>query len=314
MARRSSTPTPDSTPEADTTSTEEAAVTADTTEATPEAPAEAAATKPAEVPINLDAYTAAVDAAFQAKDEANGVIAEGPLEAVTKAYRDLDGVKPKNAAKALIGDRLKDAVNSLDIVSGRAYMLIGEANTAGAGTKTEKAPADPAEAYVQRVVTLALAQSLVSVPEGVDGAAAAEKANAQLAELAPKAAEYLAWTVNEADDKGEEPEVNSTVKAAVKLATGKTAKAGGSRSGGGSTFDGPRRDIGKHIEEAFADKNSGDFLTIAEITNFKSSEYGDSKPSAGAISARLFPSTGKCSLTFVTPNTNEKGNRGASKN
>lgn len=286
------------------------AATEPTTEAAP-----AAAEKPAEVKIDLTAYTAAVDAAYEGKDETSGVVNDELLEAVTKAYRDLDGVKPKNQAKTLVGERLKDAVNSLDIVSGRAYMLIGEANTAGAGgAKGEKAPADPAEAYVQRLVTLALAQSLVTAPEGVDTAAAAEKANAQLAELAPKAQEYLAWTVNEAEDKGDEPDVPSTVKAAVKLATGKTAKAGGGRSGGGSTFDGPRRDIGKHIAEAFESHNSGDFLTIAEITNFKSAEYGDSKPSAGAISARLFPPTGKCSLDFVTPDTNEKGNRGAKKN
>lgn len=313
MARRSNS-TPAESNDSNTTP-EEAAVTADAaTEATTEA-APAAAEKPAEVKIDLTAYTAAVDAAYNGRDESTGVVGDELLEAVTKAYRDLDGVKPKNAAKALVGERLKDAVNQLDISSGRAYMLIGEANTAGAGgSKGEKAPADPAEAYVQRLVTLALAQSLVTAPEGVDVAAATDKANSTLAELATPAQEYLTWTNADEATRGDEPEVNSTVKAAVKLATGKTAKAGGGSRSGGSSFDGPRRDIGKHIAEAFESHNSGDFLTIAEITNFKSTEYGDSKPSAGAISARLFPSTGKCSLDFVTPNTNEKGNRGAVKN
>lgn len=294
--------------------TEEAAVTAETTEA-PAAAATAATEKPAETPINLDAFTVSVDAAYGVRDDSTGVVPEAQLAEVTKAYRDLDGVKPKNAAKALVNDRVKDAVNNLDIIAGRAYMLISEALVAGAGAgKSERTPTDPTEAYVQRLVTLALAQSLVTVPEGVDESAATDKANAQLAELAAPAQTYLAWTKADEASRGDEPEVNSTVKAAVKLATGKTAKAGGGSSSSGSSFDGPRRDIGEHIREAFADKAAGDFMTIAEIRNFKSTEYADGQPSAGAISARLFPSSGKVSLDFVTPDTNEKGNRGARKN
>ena len=131
-----------------------------------------------------------------------------------------------------------------------------------------------------------------------------------------QAGAYLAWLQSDAEDKGDEPaDLTPVVKNAVKLALGKAAKAGG-RSGGGSTFTGERRDIGKHIESAFADVPSGKFLTVAEIRKHKSEEYGDNPPSAGAISARLFPQGDgtKCTIKSVTPGQNEKSNKGATKN
>ena len=83
---------------------------------------------------------------------------------------------------------------------------------------------------------------------------------------------------------------------------------------GGSTYTGERRDIGQHIVEAFADVESGTFLTVAEIRKHDSSQYTSENPaSAGAISARLFPKSGKCTVEGIEPGTNEKGNRGARK-
>lgn len=54
-----------------------------------------------------------------------------------------------------------------------------------------------------------------------------------------------------------------------------------------------RRDIGQHIVNAFAGAEVGDFLTIGEIQKIPSPQYpADDLPSAGAISARLFPGKG----------------------
>ncbi|MGV9949212.1 DUF262 domain-containing protein [Rhodococcus aetherivorans] len=54
-----------------------------------------------------------------------------------------------------------------------------------------------------------------------------------------------------------------------------------------------RRDIGQHIVHAFADLEVGDFLTVGEIRKTPSPQYPiNDLPSAGAISARLFPSNG----------------------
>ena len=95
------------------------------------------------------------------------------------------------------------------------------------------------------------------------------------------------------------------------LAIGKAAKAG---ARAGSTFTGERRDIGKHIAEAFESVEPGGFLTVAEIRKFRSNEYGDNPPSAGAISARLFPSGGgDCTIEGVSGDTNDKGNKGGRK-
>ena len=137
--------------------------------------------------------------------------------------------------------------------------------------------------------------------------------NALFDQLQPLAAEYLEWVQNTAEDKGDEPEVNPLVKAAVKLSQGKAAKVGG--KSGGSTYSGERRDIAAHITEAFADQEVGTFLTVAEIRKFRSNEYGDSPPSAGAISARLFPGGdgSKNTVKGTESDTNEKGIKGARK-
>ncbi|MFC8616587.1 DUF262 domain-containing protein [Micromonospora purpureochromogenes] len=74
-----------------------------------------------------------------------------------------------------------------------------------------------------------------------------------------------------------------------------------------------RRDIGAHIISAFTSLAPGVFLTINQIRNHRSDEYGDEFPSAGAISARLFPLTGRCTVPGVEPGVNERGVRGARK-
>lgn len=313
------------------TSTEEAATTAQeapvtvTDESTTEAATSAAesttestetaapaAEKAPEAPIDLSGFIAKVDEAVAGRDEVSGDVAEGLITAAQAEYRTLDGVKAKNAAKKLVEERMREAMNQRDISSARAYMLVSDNLTAGAsGSKADKTPADPTEAFVQRLATLRLAATLVTPGEGV-AEDAVSKVEALVTESSEAAATYAAWLANEAEDKGDEPEVSAVVKAAVKLAQGKAAKVGGSTRTGG-TFTGERRDIGKHIAEAFADQPVGTFLTVAEIRKFKSTEYGDNPPSAGAISARLFPTSGKCTVEGVEPGQNEKSNKGAKK-
>lgn len=74
---------------------------------------------------------------------------------------------------------------------------------------------------------------------------------------------------------------------------------------------GARRDIGAHIVSAFEGLPEGAFLTVGQIRSHRSEEYGDEFPSAGAISARLFPSSGRCTVPGVEPGENERGVRGA---
>lgn len=313
MARRSSTKTE---PEAPTTEAPEEASMSTTT---PEAPATDNTEAPApEVAIDLSSFNTAVAAAVAEADESTGTVPEAEVAKVLTEYRNLaGGVKAKNAAKKSLNDSMKEAMNESDIVKARAFLELHESMTSasGGGPKAERQPADPTEAFVQKAATLELAQSLLVPGEGV-GQDWRERADKLIADSQAQAEQYLAWVNDDSEDKGDEPEVSSFVKNAVKLSIGKSAKVGGSRAGG-STYTGERRDIGKHILEAFAGQEVGTFLSVAEIRNFKSDEYGDNPPSAGAISARLFPQgdASKCTLIpqGVQPSTNEKGNKGATK-
>ena len=281
-------------------------------ESTPEVPAEevAAEAKPAEAPIDLTAFTEKVEAAVTGRDEASGDPSEELILAAQTEYRNLDGLKAKNAAKKLVEEKMREAMNSRDILAARAYMMVSDNLTAGAsGSKGSSTPADPKEAFTQRVQALLLAQTLLAdqAPEGItfgEVAVTDEQTDAARA--------LLAYEQNESEDKGDAPEATQVVKAAVKLATGKAARVGGSGRSGG-TFTGERKDIGKHIAEAFAEVEGGTFLTIAQIRSHKSEEYGDNPPSAGAISARLFPQSGKCTVEGVEPGQNSDGRKGATK-
>jgi len=301
-------PESESSDEAASESGDEAAVTVEPTESEPVAP------KPE---ADLTEFKARVAEAVEGKDSSTGEVAPGLFEPVSAAYRAIDGVKGKNAAKAFVSDQMRDAMNSTDIQSARAYMNLGDHLTAATPhAGSARVPTDPTEAFIHLIVGLRLAQALAAenVPEGV-----AEdwsgKADALLTSSEGPAREYLAWTKSEDENKGDEPIVESVVKAAVKLSVGKSAKVGSAARSTSTPFTGTRRDIGKHIAAAFEGIESGTFLTVAQIRKHHSDEYGDELPSAGAVSARLFPrNNGKCTIEGITPGQLDgKGNKGAYK-
>lgn len=331
MARRNSKPvvqseTTEAPAEVENT-TEEITVTDVTTEAPVETVVPATTEAPVKAPVaeaDFGPFQAAVDAALEGKDSATGEVAPAFIAPVQEAFRHLEGAKNKNKAKAILNEGMKDAMGKLDIQTARAYMTLSDGLTvAAAHVKAERIPSDPTEAFIQRVVGLRLATDLATstVPEGVKEDWR-DQANALFTTSSEVAIAYLAWStrgpVEEGAEDAPEPEATAFVKAAVKLAQGKSGKIGGKagKSGTGTPFTGERRDISKHLAEAFASKAVGDFLTVSEIKNFKSDEYGDNPPSAGAISARLFPKGGgNCTLEGVTPATSAdgKGNKGAVK-
>ena len=309
MARRTQNTKNDtaSTEAVNTEAPQEDAVSTNT-EASPEA-----TEAPAEKPIDLTAFNGEVEKAVAEADTTTGVIAEQFVDAVLKEYRNLEGAKAKNAAKAALAEGMRKAMDDGSIAGARSYLQLTDSMSAGPSGSAPKAPVDPTEAFVQADATLRLALALHTPTEGVSEDYA-EKVEALVTESTESAEALLAWVKSDAEDKGDEPEASPVVKNAVKLALGKAAKAGGRAGGvGGATYNGARRDIGKHIANAFADKESGDFLTVAEIRTARSDEYGDNPPSAGAISARLFPPSGKCTVEGVVPGENDKGIKGAAK-
>lgn len=303
-------------------------------ETTPEATTESApaATKADlsddEIDARLGEFKETVAAAVDQRDATVGTMSDEVLRTVTNAYTSLDGgPKVKNAAKKYVQAQMTDAMNQMSqegVVLARAYFqiqeeaLVAKRAAKGTGERRVREPVNPTEAFVERAASLALAAELVGaeVPEGVDDDWL-DKANTRVAELqsGDEIDTYRTWLLNDAEDKGDAPEVSPIVIAAVKLALGRTAKPGKKirPASSGSTYTGERRDVGKHITEAFDGKASGTFLLVSEIAKFASNEYGDDRPSSGAVSARLFPPSGKCTVEGITPGQNELGRKGAFK-
>lgn len=278
--------------------TEVTEVTAEVTkEATQtEAPAEVTEA-PAEV--DLTAFQEAVEAALAEADESTGQLPEAAVEAVNIQYRSLDGLKPKNAARLHLENKMIEAVDKLDAVAARGYSDLKTKLSASGGTKAEKTPSDPLAAFVQRAASLSLAQVVLSkgMPEVPEGRDLNAEVNKLVEESIALVDEQLAYEANEAEDKGDGPELTPLVRQAFKMSAGKVAGTGSRRG----AVTGPRRDVSKHIVSAFDSMNPGEFLTIAEIAKHKSPEYGDESPSQGAISARLFPASGNSTIEGVVP-------------
>jgi len=258
-------------------------------EATVEAPATEAPqaeVKKDEAPIDLTGFQSAVAEALEGADTSTGDIAPAGLESVNKVYRELDGIKSKNQARAWIDEQMKHAISEeKNIVKAKSFVMLKENLSAGSGGASHpRTPADPTQAFVQRVVALRLAYTEVTstVPEGVSEDWK-EKVAALAGELAEQVDSYRTWLNDDSEERGDAPEVSPVVRQAFKLAAGK-ASGGGSRASGG-----PRRDVVKHMEQVFENLDSGSFLTVNEIAKAASTEYGDDRPSAGAVSARLFP-------------------------
>jgi len=306
MARR------DSKPEAtEAESTVETDVVEATEADTTEAPAKEAK---AEVVFDLSDFKSAVTTAISEADASTGTVPEASLAPVQAAYRDLPSVKAKNKAKEFLGEGMREAMGNNDIATARAFVAVQDSLTAKAPStpKEPKAPVDPTEGFVAKVAGAQLGYALVTadVPDGV-ASDWSEKVAPVIADAQSEISAFRAWEANEAEGKGEAPSLGYVARTALRVASGKVP--GAKASGTNTPFTGTRRDVGAHIESAFADQPSGAFLTVAEIRTHKSAEYGDDAPSAGAISARLFPASGKVSLNGVTPGQNEKGVRGATK-
>lgn len=318
--------------EQDQASADEAVTEATEAEATTEDTAsEDTASEDTETPIDLGPFEAAVASAMENKDSTTGVIPEAYSAAVVAEFRALPGAKGKGAARRYLDAGMKRHVEAMEVLEARVYMDLQKMCTPASSssaprTPKETVPVDPADAAAARLAILSLAYSHTAstfAPE-VDLDSANEKANELVAKLGDEVAAYLTWLTTdtpEGEEQADEPSVSVIAKKAAKLASGGAASAGGTTksTGNRSTFVGKRGNIANHITEAFANLNSGDFLTVNQIADFQSDEYTDSegnfrRPSQGAISARLFPSGEgvTCTIEGITP-AEENGKKGARK-
>ena len=319
------------------TSTAETGETAETSTESAETSTESAEpTGPSEEEIAeaLKAFEAVVAQVVETRDQATGDLAESEQGKVRQAYADIPTTAAKTKARNYLDTGMKSALGQdLDAVKARAFMELGKAvkATASARETVAKAPVDPTEAHVAKVTAMYLAANLVEVPEGVSddwGKQVQDLASSLRGELGTYA-QYLkdlkTWNGQPEESRGDapaEPEVSDVVRNAARIARGRSlggAKASGTRSTSArtpsatSSYNGPRRSVKAHIVEAFASKPSGTFMRVLEISNTKTSVYGDDSPSSGAVSAALFPPNGSTpTLEGVQPSI-QNGVKGAVK-
>lgn len=274
---------------------------------------QASEAKPAEEKVDLGPFQTAVREAV-AKRDASGELPADAYGPVNAAYADVKGAKAKNQAKAWLAEQMGNLINEAPLKGADGMALVFEARalhliqgqlTASGGTKE---PADPTEAYVERVVSIGLAQRLVTStqPDGIaeDWAQRAETL-ASSEQVTSGIEQYRTWLNDTSETKGEAPQVPQVVVNAFKLAQGKAASQ--RKSGGtgrtGTPHEGPNRSVPKHMAEYFADKPIGHEASVAEIAKFDSVEYGSGAdhPSSGAVTARLKPKSGKVTLEGIEP-------------
>jgi hypothetical protein len=298
----------------DTATAAEEAQTVTTTDAAPEAATENVPTEaPAEVEevIDLTAFEAAVTIALENSSE-DGDIIEGDQTAVTEAYRALSA-KGKAQARTMVNVSMKTSMKEGRFQEARGFMNLHDALTtaAPASKRVPKVPVNPTDDFVDQLsaVRLAFNFGTGNLPEGLD-ADWTNRVQTKIESLDADAKSYLAWL--KGGSQGDAPEVDEIVVRAAKLGTIRVGKRVSAGNGAPvRTYTGPARSVGKHIAEAFADKPVGTFMKVAEITGFKSTEYGDDAPSPGAVSSSL--KSTKFSVAGIQPGTDDKGKVGATK-
>lgn len=284
MARKNASPAPE--PE----TTEETEVTATEAEATPVEDA-------VKEPVDLTAFYEAANELADTADETNGQPTDEAIEKMNAAFRALPaGKEGRLAGKEWLFEQVKIALDAADIPRARSFTAAHENVSAAKGGGSAKEPVNPTQAFVEKVASLFIATELAQdsfLPENLDEGWQEKLTELTEAESTSEAVQaWKEYSELEGDEKAEatEPDVPGFVKAAFKMASTKVVRRGGGGGRPANVYDGPKRSIRKHIDEAFADKESGAFLKVGEIAKFKSEEYGDDNPSSGAVNAHLFPS------------------------
>jgi hypothetical protein len=259
-------------------------------------------------------------------DKLTGTLPEVLTQSVVDEYAKLPGAKGKAAGRGWLESSMQESMvkGATDdpsyFMRARTFMELNTKVTkekATKGTAAAKPKVDPTEAHVERIAAMMLAPNLVPVAADVTAGweAKAEELVSKLGDDTAKYRDWLALEVKDGEDKPEAPEVNPVVVAAAKIALGRAATTRkASTSGGTSTRpstagSGHQGHIEPHLREVMDSVEVGTFLTIAEIVNKETSQYGGSapKPSPGAVAARLFPTKGECNLDFVRPEGKDEG-------
>lgn len=250
---------------------------AQTSESVPaEAPAEA------EEVIDLSGIDTAVAAIFGPEATPTDVSDPTVLDysGVVTAYNGLTR-KGKAAATRHMETNSRTLLEGGNFESARVWLLSNKATKADKpkGESKPRTPADVTTPVVTKLAAFQLAYGALTanLPEGIS-----EDWQAQVTALfeseQPAVESVRAWMNGDAETRGDMPDVSEAAAMAAKIAFKATRKPYG-----------PRHDVGTHIEQVFADLESGTFLSDSEIAGKESLEYGDAEGE-----------TGKCSTSAVT--------------
>lgn len=272
----------------------------------------------AKIEASVEAFkSTALTTVEQADDE--GHLTPDQLSPIVTAYRDVEGGnKGKKQARDFVTEQMKatltsGAANGFQLAM--AWNSVQDAiqtaptkSSTGGGGKSSAPAVSQTQLFADKIAALRLGLQLAeaNVPEGVDA-----NWETLITGDEAKAQALLEFLSTEQADDATEPEASQVERAAVKYATGRGPRKAGRPSG--TPYQGTRRDVAAHITNAFADKPSGTFLSIAEIKATPSQEYGSDSPSSGAISARLFPRGGAAMSVPGVEAANEGGKNGARK-
>lgn len=225
--------------------------------------------------IDLSQVNAALDAIL-ASDYSDPSTVN--FDAVITAYQNLSR-KGKAAATREMGDKSTELLEAGDFAKARIYLLANKATKATPSkSSAPKTPADQTRSVVERLAgfQLSYATLMENLPEGVATEGLKEKVQTAYEAGLEEIKNYLAWENSEAEDKSDAPELSGAAELALKISFKATRKPYGKR-----------HDVTAHIEQIFADKAVGTFLTATQISKEKSEEYGDDEATASAITARL---------------------------
>lgn len=198
---------------------------------------------------------------------------------VTEVYASFDATG-KRATGRYLSARAESLVMEGNFDAGRACLLANNAiKEAKPGKSTAvKAPVDPTEEFVSRLTAFQVAFALTdsNKPEGI----ANDYLERVKSEFQTAYDQAVALTkFNAENSEGEPPVVSHAAALAVKVTSG-------GRSGGPRKPYGPRHDAGKHVAEVMATVEPGTFLTVSQIANGESEEYGG-PATVSAIQQRL---------------------------
>lgn len=169
----------------------------------------------------------------------------------------------KRAVRNGLADAVRAAVAAGDIVAAQAAMA---AEAAIKVARPSTAPADNTARVIARVTDLLGAAMIVAETddESVDSARVADA--------------VIAWL---------DAPATPTDRARKIAAEVSVTRAGKST------------DVGAHLRQVAAQHPSGTFLSVAQVAHTTTDECPDGYPHQGAIAARLFPTSGECTVREV---------------